>query len=60
MTNRSTDPQNDSRSQVEVLVAHVAEIIFVESVLSSTRVELVGIASPNKFLFDFMKYYKIE
>jgi hypothetical protein len=54
------DPQNNSRSQVEVLVAHMAEIIFVESVLSSTRVELVGIAAPNKFLFHFMKYYKIE
>ncbi len=22
--------------------------------------ELVGIAAPNKFLFHFMKYYKIE
>ena len=32
----------------------------VPMVLSSTHVELFGIAAPNEFLFHFMKFHQIE
>jgi hypothetical protein len=43
-----------------VLVCVAGPVDGVPNVLSSTRVELFGIAAPNKFLLHFMKYYKIE
>jgi hypothetical protein len=43
-----------------VLVHGSGPVDGVTDVLSSTRAELFGIGAPNKFLFHFMKYHKIE
>jgi hypothetical protein len=43
-----------------VLVHGAGPVDGVPNVLSSTWMELFGIAAPNKFLFHCMKYYKIE
>jgi hypothetical protein len=43
-----------------VLIRGAGPVDGVPMVLSSTHVELFGIAAPNEFLFHFMKFHKIE
>ena len=43
-----------------LLVAGAGPVNGVPSMMSSTRAELFGIASPNKFLYHFMKFHQIE
>jgi hypothetical protein len=43
-----------------LLVQGSGPVDGVPSMMSSTRAELFGIASPNEFLHHFMKYHQIE
>jgi hypothetical protein len=43
-----------------LLVRGAGPIDGVPSMMSSTRAELFGIASPNEFLYHFMKFHQIE
>jgi hypothetical protein len=43
-----------------ILIRGAGPVDGVPMVLSSTRVELFGIATPNEFLFHFMKFHQIE
>jgi ribonuclease HI len=43
-----------------LLVRGAGPVDGVPSMMSSTRAELFGIASPNEFLYHFMKFHQIE